>query len=80
MENPAPPISPALNIGFINKVTHNKVIPKFAEVKGQFLDNNDEHDSEMKILHSYLFENKKNLGGSLTSKLQECKDDFLQSY
>ena len=42
----------AANIGFINQAIHNKVIPKFAEVKGQFLKNNDKHDSEMKILTS----------------------------
>ena len=35
----------AANIGFINKVILNKVIPKFSEVKIQFLNNNDKHDS-----------------------------------
>ena len=34
----------AANIGFIKKVIHNQVIPKFAEVKVQFLNNNDKHD------------------------------------
>ena len=41
------------NLGFINKVIHNQVIQKFPEIKGQFLNNNDKHDSEMKILHSH---------------------------
>ena len=49
----------ATNTGFINKAIHNQVIPKFAEVKGQFLKNNDKHDSKMKILHSHLLENKR---------------------
>ena len=42
----------AANIAFINTALHNKVIPKFAEVKGKFLNNNDKRDSEMKILTS----------------------------
>ena len=33
----------------------------------------------MKILHSHLLENKINLS-SLTSKLQECKDDLVISF
>ena len=41
------------NLGFINKVIHNQVIQKFPEIKGQFLNNNDKHDSEMKILYSH---------------------------
>ena len=57
----------AANIDFINKPIHNQVISKFAEVKGQFLNNNDKHDSEMKILHSHVLE-KRNLN-SLTSEL-----------
>ena len=69
----------AANIAFINKVIHNKVIPKFAEVKGQFLNNNEKHDSEMKILRSHLLENKRNLR-SLTSKLRKCKDDLIISF
>ena len=40
----------AVSIGFINNVIHNKVIPKFTEVKEHFINNNDKHDSEMKIL------------------------------
>ena len=39
----------ATNIGFINKVIHNKVIPNFTEVKGHLLNNNDKHDSEMPL-------------------------------
>ena len=69
----------AANIGFMNKAIHNKVIPKFVEVKGQFLNNNDKYDSEMKILHSHLLENKRNLS-SLTAKLQECRDDLIISF
>ena len=69
----------AVNIGFINKAIHNKVIPKFTEVKGQFLNNNDKHDSEMKILRTHLLQNKRNLN-SLTSKLQECRDDLIISF
>ena len=42
----------ATNIGFINKAIHNQVILKFAEVKGQFLNNNDKNDSEKKF---YIF-------------------------
>ena len=33
----------------------------------------------MKILHSHLLENKRNLS-SLTSKLRECKDDLIISF
>ena len=50
----------ATNLGFINKAIHNQVVPKFVEVKGQFLKNNDKHDSKMKILHFHLLENKRN--------------------
>ena len=39
----------AANIGFINKAIHDKVIPKFAEVKGQFLNNNGQTDSDALI-------------------------------
>ena len=33
----------------------------------------------MKILHSYLLKNKRNLS-SLSSKLRECKDDLIISF
>ena len=66
----------AVSIGFINNVIHNKVIPKFTEVKEHFINNNDKHDSEMKILQFHLIENKRNLR-SLTSKLQECEDNLI---
>ena len=55
------------------------IIPKIPEVKGQFLNNNDIHDNEIKILHSHLLENKRNLS-SLTSKLRECIDDLIISF
>ena len=50
----------AANIGFINKVIYNQVIPKLAEVKGEFLNNNDKHDSEIIILLCHLLETKGN--------------------
>ena len=50
----------AANIVFINKVIYNQVIPKLAEVKGEFLNNNDKHDSEIKILLCHLLETKGN--------------------
>ena len=66
----------AANIGFINKAIHNKFIPKFDEVEGQFLNINDKHDSKMKTLNSHLLENKRNLS-SLTSTLREYRDDLI---
>ena len=41
------------NIGFINEVIHNKVIPKFAEVKGHFLNNNDKHELNEKRVSAF---------------------------
>ena len=67
------------DIGFNKKAIHHKGIWKFAEIKGQFLDNNNKHDSEMKILHPHLLENKKNFI-SPTSKLHECNDDLITSF
>ena len=69
----------AANVGFINKAIHNQAIPKFAEVKGLFLNNNDKNDSEMKILHSHLLESKRSLS-SLKSKLRICKDVFIINF
>ena len=66
---------------FIKKAIHNKVVPKFAEVKGQCLNNNNsnKHDREIKIPHSHLLQNKRNLS-RLTSKLRECRDDLIISF
>ena len=42
------------SIGFIKKAVHNEVTPKFATVKGQFLNTNDKWKCEKQILISHL--------------------------
>lgn len=69
----------ASNIHLINKVIHDRVLPKFADVKQQLLNNIDKHDSEMKVLYSHLLDNKKNLS-SLTCVFQECKDNLSKAF
>ena len=59
----------ATNIGFTNKAIHNQIIPKFTQVKEQFINNNDKHDSKTKILHSHLLENKKNLSSLMATEM-----------
>ena len=69
----------AADIRFTNKVIHNKVLPKFADVKQQFVNNIDKHDSEMKVLYFHFLENKKNLR-SLTCMFHKCKDDLSKAF
>ena len=42
------------SIGFIKKALHNEVTPKFAQVKGNFININDRFKSEKRILLSHL--------------------------
>ena len=42
------------SIGFIKKALHNEVTPKFAQVKGNFININDRFKSEKSILLSHL--------------------------
>ena len=44
------------SISFIKKALHNEVSPKFAQVKGNFLNINDRFKSEKSILLSHLNE------------------------
>ena len=42
------------SIGFIKQALHNEVTPKFAQVKGNFININDRFKSEKSILLSHL--------------------------
>ena len=43
-----------MSIGFIKKALHNEVTPKFAQVKGKFININDRFKSEKSIFLSHL--------------------------
>ena len=42
------------SIGFTKKALFNKVTPKFAQVRGNFINENDKYKSERSILLSHL--------------------------
>ena len=44
------------SIGFIKKALYNDITPKFAQVKGNFVNNNDRYKSERSVLLSHLNE------------------------
>ena len=47
------------SIGFIKKALHHEVTPKFAQVKGNFINVNDRYKSEKRILLSHLDDSNK---------------------
>ena len=42
------------SIGFIKKALHNEVTPKFAQVKGNFINVNDRFKSEKRVFFNHI--------------------------
>ena len=59
------------SIGFIKKALYNEVTPKFAQVKGNFININDRFKLEKSILLSHLNEHVR------SNKLLVSKHQFL---
>ena len=51
----------AASIGFIHKCIHNKIIPKFAKLKGQFTSANEKLKAERHLLVNHILQHKTEL-------------------
>ena len=67
----------ASSIGFIKKALHHKVIPKFAQINGQFINKQDHIDAERKLMLSHFNRHVLTLK-ELTHKLRQLDSDLLE--
>ena len=66
----------ASSIGFIKKALHHKVTPKFAQINAQFINKQDQIDSQRKLMLSHVNRHVLTLK-DLTHKFSQLENNLL---